>query len=424
MNLSDIQIKNGWSIVKLGDVAGLQNGYAFKSNDFVNEGVPVIKIKSMASGKITIDSNAKYSKSLDNLDKYKLSRGAILISMTGSHLSQINSAVGKITYYKENFLSLLNQRVGKIYSKSNTCDNTFLYYVLSGNLVQEFWAKKATGSANQANISPEAIKSYEFILPPLSVQKYIAEIVSKYDDLIENNEKRIKILGSMAQKLYTEWFINFKFPEHEKVKMVDSGNSDFGMIPDGWGVLKILDIGKVITGKTPSTSNQEFYGGGTLFIKTPDIHGNIFITDSIQTLSDKGVENQKSKTLPPKTVFVSCIGTIGSVGITSRGSQTNQQINAVILKNNNDYIYLYFFISSLKKELINLGSNGATMGNVNKDKFENINLLYPERKILDSFFESSKDIFDEILNLQQQKQNLRKSRDLLIPQLIGGKINL
>jgi len=211
--------------VKLGDIAEVQSGYAFKSGSFSTKGIPVIKIKNMASGKIFFDKDAYYSDSLDKLEKYFLKRNDILISMTGSHLSQVNSAVGKVTRYDLDEKSLLNQRVGKIYPKNNLCDNGYLYYLISGKESQIFWAKKAGGTANQANISPAIIKELSVSIPDLADQTKIASILSAYDDLIENNKKRIKALEEMAQLLYTEWFVKFKFPGHENVKMVDSGTN-------------------------------------------------------------------------------------------------------------------------------------------------------------------------------------------------------
>lgn len=205
--------------------------------------------------------------------------------------------------------------------------------------------------------------------------------------------------------------------------MVDSG-TEYGMIPDGWEVKKLKDIGKVITGKTPSTSNLENFNGEVLFIKTPDIHGNIFVLETEQTLSEIGVKTQSSKLLPEKTVFVSCIGTLGIVGITSKVSQTNQQINALILNDSSDYCFFFFFVKSLKQKLIGLGSNGVTMGNVNKDKFENIKILYPTPEIRRAFYKITNSYFEEIFSLQKQNINLSKTRDLLIPQLVTGNKEL
>lgn len=278
------------------------------------------------------------------------------------------------------------------------------------------YQERSQGAA-QDNLSLEKIESLKLKVPPVSLQKKIADIIFAYDNLIENNEKRIKILEEMAKRLYTEWFVKFKFPGHEKIILVNG-------LPEGWEIKKIKDIGKVITGKTPSTSKLENFNGDILFIKTPDLHGNIFIIETEQTLSDMGARSQGLKMLPEKTVFVSCIGTLGIVGITSKLSQTNQQINAIVADEEGDYCMLYFFVKSLRKQLMGLGANGATMGNVNRDKFENIKILYPDKGIREEFFKLTSNLFNEILNLEKQIQTLTKTRDLLIPQLVTGRREL
>lgn len=302
--------------------------------------------------------------------------------------------------------------------RSNNNQTNYLYFLLKSQIqkIRRF----GNGSVYDAINKDILEKTIIDIFSDTKTQTYIGSVLSAYDDLIENNEKRIKALEEMAQLLYTEWFVKFKFPGHEKVNIVESG-TEYGMIPEGWKVKKLKDIGKAITGKTPSTENLENFNGDVLFIKTPDIHGNIFVLETEQTLSEVGASTQSLKLLPEKIVFVSCIGTLGVVGITSIPSQTNQQINALILNDNSDYCFFYFFAKSLKKRLIGLGSNGATMGNVNKDKFENISIIYPEQKIRMSFHKSTTSLFDEILLLQKLNKNLIKTRDLLIPQLVTGK---
>lgn len=294
----------------------------------------------------------------------------------------------------------------------------FSYYFLKNLHLEKYDSGAANPTLNRNHIHMLPVK-----IPSVPTQKSIESIISRYDDLIANNEKRIKILEELSQRLYVEWFVKFRFPGHEKVKIVDSGTT-YNRIPEGWEVKKIKELGKVTTGKTPSTSELANFGGNVLFIKTPDLHGNIFILDTEQTLSDLGAKSQAIKMLPEKTVFVSCIGTLGVVGITSRPSQTNQQINAVVADEANNYIMLYFFMKGLKKQLVGLGSNGATMGNVNKDKFENIKIIYPNKKLREEFFNHTANLFDEILNLEKQIKTLSKIRDLLIPQLVTGRREL
>ena len=144
-----------------------------------------------------------------------------MVSMTGSHISQISSAVGKVAKYNLETGSLLNQRVGKIYPKENLLDNKYLWYLVVQTEVQFFWGNKAGGSANQANISPSIIKSYQFISPSLPEQRAIAAVLSSLDDKIELLREQNKTLEVTAQAIFKEWFVNFNFPGAIG-KMIDS----------------------------------------------------------------------------------------------------------------------------------------------------------------------------------------------------------
>ena len=225
----------------------------------------------------------------------------------------------------------------------------------------------------------------------------------------------------MAKTVYQEWFVKYRFPNHENVKMVES---ELGLIPEGWEVKKLADFGKVITGKTPSTKKPEYFGDYMPFIKTPSMHGNIFCVEVEEYLSELGVNSQKNKIIPPNSLCVSCIGTAGIVTITDRFSQTNQQINSIILNNSIYREYLYFALINLKEIINQYGSNGATMVNLNKSKFESLNTVMPPIKYLTDFHNKTNYIFELIKTLQLKNINLRKTRDLLLPKLISGAIDV
>jgi type I restriction enzyme S subunit len=273
----------------------------------------------------------------------------------------------------------------------------------------------------QKNLLLRDLRAFEVRVPPLPIQRRIAGILSAYDELIENSQRRIKILESMARALYREWFVHFRFPGHENVPLVPSS---MGPIPQGWEVKAVEQFGKVITGKTPSKANADFYGYDVPFVKTPDMHGNMFILGTSESLSTAGSDSQSNKTLPAGTICVSCIGTIGVVSITTRECQTNQQINAVILCNEASREFLFLRFQDSKQALENLGANGATMGNVNKSKFETMEFVSPPPTLLTDYHRLAQPLFAEILALQRQTQNLRRTRDLLLPRLLSGQIDV
>ena len=407
-----------WKKEKLGDYVEVLSGFAFKSKDFTSEGVPVIKIKNISPPNVSLEDLSYVPMTIVTQNpRYILSRGDVLIAMTGSHINQIASVVGRVGRIRYDVLSVLNQRVGKIVNKDDKKSSLdFVYYYLSQYEVKVELAQKAGGAANQANISPKDIKDLMFPCPPVETQHRIATILSRYDSLIENYQKQIKLLEEAAQRLYKEWFIDLHFPGHENTKIVDG-------VPEGWEKKSIGEIGTVITGKTPSTSNKENYGGSIPFITIPDMHTGIYPVSSV-FLSEKGAESQSKKYIPQGALIVSCIGTAGLVCITKERCQTNQQINSLILDDKEMLHYMYFVFLSLKEHLNNIGSNGATMTNVNKSKFEGIDIVVPSSCIIRDFSQRTTPYFENILSLQSQIRLLTEARDRFLPKLMSGEITV
>jgi type I restriction enzyme S subunit len=249
-------------------------------------------------------------------------------------------------------------------------------------------------------------------------QPKIASFLSAYDDLIENNNRRIALLEQIAEQIYKEWFIRMRFPGHE-VAEFEKG------IPSGWEVKAVKDFGKVVTGKTPSTSNSRYFGGKYPFIKTPDMHGNIFVLKTEETLTEDGFNSQKSQILLENSICVNCIGAgAGLVSITPSICMSNQQINTLILKNQYDLEFLFFVFRGLKPMIEMVGSTGATMTNVSKGKFEKLKLIKPNDHIIKQFSLITKPMFNSIRSLSEQQIILKQTRDLLLPRLISGKLRV
>ena len=258
----------------------------------------------------------------------------------------------------------------------------------------------AVGAA-QDNLSLEKLLTFKIPTPSLPTQRKIASILSAYDDLIENNLKRIKLLEEKA-------FLRYKqIVKEEKLEKYI-----------------LSDFGDIITGKTPSTTIADYFGDDVPFIKTPDMHNQIFIEHTDQMLSELGAKSQEKKFLPPLSLCVSCIGTAGVVGITSKPSQTNQQINSIVFNEPKNVYFFYALMSQMKEQLDALGSNGSTFTNVNKNKFENMEVFIPNQKVLNEFAEEFEPPFSLILTLQKQNTKLREARDILLPKLMNGQIEV
>jgi type I restriction enzyme S subunit len=404
---------------QLGDYIDVLSGFAFKTKDFSEKGVPIIKIKNIKPPEVTLEDLTYVSNEVaKKQNRFYLSYDDVLIAMTGSHINQWSSVVGRVAKVKYHSKTLLNQRVGKIVVNDNTiADKDYIYYYLSQDLVKIELAAKAGGAANQANISPSDIKNLRFPCPEITIQKKIGQILRVYDDLIENNQKQIKLLEEAAQRLYKEWFVDFRFPGYEDVEIIDG-------LPEGWKYRFVGDFGEVITGKTPSTTKSEYYDGNIPFVTIPDMHGKVFPLTTEKSLTTTGANTQKNKFLPAGAVMVSCIGTVGLVNIAVEPCQTNQQINSVILSSDIDLYYFYESVLRIRDLLDGVGSNGATMTNVNKTKFSNIKVVYPTDNLIEKYNQFCKPLFEKILCLSKAIIMTEQARDRLLPKLINREIEV
>jgi type I restriction enzyme S subunit len=322
----------------------------------------------------------------------------------------------------QGFRGCLGRRLALIRPDSAKVNPRFLFLYFFGQDWRNTISGNILSGATVDRIPLTKFPEFEVNLPPRPVQDKIADILSAYDDLFENNNRRIKILEQVAEMLYREWFVNFRFPGHEKVKMVES---EIGLIPRGWKVMTVAGFGTVVTGKTPSTERTDYFGGDIPFIKTPDMHGNIFCLQVSESLSLLGAKSQKNKLLPKNSLIVNCIGALaGSVSITTRDCQTNQQINAVVLTDHSTREYLYLSLVGLRDALRQIGSNGATMINVNKTKFEGLQVKTPPEELMLQFHALTYPLFESIKNLHLKNINLKQTRDLLLPKLVSGEISV
>ncbi|MBC5626628.1 restriction endonuclease subunit S [Clostridium sp. NSJ-49] len=423
---------NEWRYLKVGDVADVLNGYAFKSKDFIGEGIPVIKIKNIVPPSIDLSDAQYVSEELFNEKlRFALKYNDILISMTGSNINQISSAVGKIgrVRLKDKKL-LLNQRVGKLYiTDKNNCDEDFLYYYLIQDEVRYNLAASASGSANQANINPSQIKNITINLPPLEEQKAIAKVLSDLDKKIETNNKINKKLEEMAQAIFKQWFVDFEFPNENGEPYKTSGGemveSELGMIPKGWLVDSLSNlVREVITGKTPSTKKSENYGDKYPFVTIPDMHNKVFVTKTERYLSEEGHNLQVNKLIPKNSIMVSCIATVGLVSISSESVHTNQQINSIIPDSIDDLYYFYEYLKLMEQKLKGIGSAGSATLNVNKGEFERIKYIYPNKKVLAQYHNIVNNNYEKIKLNEIENNSLIQLRDTLLPKLMSGEIRV
>jgi type I restriction enzyme S subunit len=195
-------------------------------------------------------------------------------------------------------------------------------------------------------------------------------------------------------------------------------------LPEGWRVGKLGEMGTIICWKTPSKNNLDFFGWNIPFIKIPDMHWNLFILKTEDSLTEKGADSQINKYIPEWAICVSCIATVGLVALTTKPSQTNQQINSIIPKFNNYREYLYYTLIWMKDELLAMGAWWSATLNINTTSFSNIPIIIPDQETLSKFDLVIKPIFSKIRANLEQIQSLSATRDQLLPKLMSGEVRV
>ncbi len=276
----------------------------------------------------------------------------------------------------------------------------------------------ATGDI-RFNISQESLANIETKIPDIQTQKQISQILTTLDNKIELNLQMNQTLESMALAIFKDWFINFNFQGF--VGELVNG------LPKGWNYKPIGELGKVITGNTPSSKNPELFGSEIPFITPTDFKNfGKLILDASRHLSIEGKQSMKTRLLPSDSVIVTCIGSdMGKVAINRVECVTNQQINSIIPNRKEiSSDYLYYDLVYKYDYLRNIATGGSTMPIINKSRFEEIEILVPKADILVNF-QNLMDSFNyRIEENVRQINSLTQTRDTLLPKLMSGQIEV
>jgi len=269
---------------------------------------------------------------------------------------------------------------------------------------------------NVKGIRGSELKGMVVDYPPLEIQKRIAGVLKRYDNLIENNQKQIKLLEEAAQRLYKEWFVDLRFPGHETTPIVDG-------VPEGWKKYKFSEIVAIMSGGTPKTDVKEYYDGDIPFYTPKDSDASFFAFDTITHISQSGLDHCNSQYYPVGTVIITARGTVGKTTILAVPMAMNQSCYALKCDELDSPYYLFF---SLNKEVAALKTmaNGGVFNTIIVKTFDSIHLTVPTRGILTAFDAVVSPIMDQIKAKMQQNTILAETRDRLLPKLMNREIEV
>lgn len=409
-----------WHKILLGDVIKTRKGFAFKSSKYVNSGVPVVRVSNFTLDSITNEDLKYYpTEEKSNYLEYELDEKDIIIQTVGSWQNNPQSVVGKVVrvpYYLSG--ALLNQNAVKLIPKKNF-DNNFLFYILKTNVFQGHVLGEARGAANQASITLDTIKSFEFVAPEYETQKRIGGALSAYDSLIENNQKQIKLLEEAVQRLYKEWFIDLRFPGYENVEIVDG-------VPEGWNINCADHYFKITIGKTPSRAEKQWFansGEGTPWISISDMgEAGAFAFYSKEDLTAEAIVRHNMKVVPKGSVLVSFKLTVGRVAITGIDMCTNEAIAHFYIDNDLDRAYTYCYLKNFEYD--SLGNTSSISKAINSKIIKSMSFIMPSRDILEQFSMIVQPILNQIELKQKMIFRLTEARDRLLPKIMSGEIEV
>ena len=390
-----------WEMKSIGQVCDVIPGFAFKSKDLGETGIPVVKIGNITDDyRVDIDSIQHLPENLikEMHEKFMLGNDDIVIAMTGATAGK----VGRINCPKEQVL-LLNQRVAKF--KPRNINPDFFWSAISTPRYRTIFYGLGGGAA-QPNMSGAQIEDVKIPYPPPTVQDRIASILSAYDDLIENNRRRIQLLEQSARLLYKEWFVHLRFPGHKHVKIKDG-------VPQGWERKKLVEIADITMGQSPRSTfyNEEgngipFHQGVTNFgVRFPSHHTYCTVRNRIAQSGD---------------ILFSVRAPVGKINITLDKIVIGRGI-AAIRSNRNQQNFLFYDLKNhfFKEDMI---GGGTIFAAVTKKDLHDVELIQPADRIGKSFMKHVRPIDLQVERLHRAIKQLSQARDLLLPRLMNGAV--
>lgn len=321
-------------------------------------------------------------------NKRDLNKNTLLVS--------INGTLGNVAKYNNEKIIL-----GKSACYMNVKDEynvDYVYFVFESPEFKKYLQYGANGTTIK-NVPLSAIRNYEISIPSKENQDKIVRILKSIEDKIKLNNKINNNLYELCNNLFHEYLDKYESKVEYK---------------------KIVEIAKkVVTGKTPSTANKDFWDGDIPFITIPDMHNQVFTIKTERNITELGAKS----IIPKNSISVSCIATVGLVSINTEDSQTNQQINSIVIENDYDLYFLFEYLSE-QEEYMKSIAGGSTTYNINKNTFENIEVPYLPKDVLIEFNNSVSSMFEKIKLNQYENERLSQLRDTLLPKLMNGEIDL
>ncbi len=403
--------------MRLGKLVKIKHGFAFKGEHFSDSGDYILltpgNIYPRGGLKLKGDKETFYTGDIPQ--GYVLAKGDLVVVMTD--LTQHASILGGAMFIDKSDLYLHNQRLGLV-SHTNEIDRRFLYQYFNWQFFRD-QVKASSNGATVKHTSPSRIYQCRIFRPPVPTQRKIAAVLSAYDELIENNQRCIALLETLAQEIYREWFVRLRFPGHEKVKFVKG-------IPEDWEVKRISEIVDFLSGY--SFKSETYTSSGRFGIVTiKNVQEGFFIPECSDFIEEPPSNMKQHCVLRAGDVLMSLTGNVGRVcHVFGSSLLLNQRVAKLRpkLANSSQFVYYTFNNRSMIQLIENLSLGSTAQMNLSPILLGKQKLVVPNSRLLEEFESTVRPFTEQKVIFYRQCESLRRCRDLLLPRLISGKLSV
>lgn len=404
-----------WEKIKLGDLYDIHNGLS-KGRPYFGTGYPFLSFSTVFNHAFIPDEIHDLVQSSEKEQKnYSILRGDVFITRTSETFDELGMSCVALKDYPT---ATYNGFTKRMRPKTDKLLPEYIgYYLRTPNFRNQFRAFSTM--TTRASLRNDDLLSLAVPVPPMHIQHRIADILSAYDDLIEVNQKQIRLLEEAARRLYREWFVDLRFPGHEDTPITDG-------IPAGWSKTHISEICQMVSGGTPSTKVESYYSNGSIPWVTPtDITQNkaLFFLDTEKKITEDGLHHSSAKMVPAGTILMTSRASVGYFGMCDFEVCTNQGFISCIPNQSNLQMFLLFNLKNRIGE-IRQKAGGSTYLEIRKTTLGTFDILIPSAPILQLFQNITQSIFQKERSLLKTNKLLQEARDRLLPKLMNGEIEV
>jgi type I restriction enzyme S subunit len=421
----DMTAKTKWPTRRLGDLAEFRNGVNYNKSSF-GEGMKVVGVSDFQDY-----TKPRYAE-LDQINPDGIVSGRNILHHGDIVFVRSNGnreLIGRSLFIQEPPEEVTHSAFTiRLRFKSREVDPKFYAYCFRTPLVRKGLTAHG-GGTNISNLNQDILGALEVPFPPLRVQQRIASVLSSYDELIENSRRRIQILEKTTRTVYREWFVYFRFPGHRELNHTASSVGD---IPPGWKIAILRNLTtKIGSGATPRGGKEAYHREGIALIRSLNIYDYQFEFSNLAYIDDEQAEQLDNVVVERCDVLLNITG--ASVARCSMvpsyilPARVNQHV--AIIRADPQRMNPYYLLDTInndqnKQKLLGLAQGGATREALTKDTISNLPILLPPQELVSRYGEVAGPLHTQREILNRQIQNLRRTRDLLLPRLLSGQVNL